>query len=176
LPDFLISTLDRYERIEVKSRIKDCESALGKLRRREKGREFDAAGNYSLRSLNDLVGIRVYAFPRSRWLDANRDLRQSEHFSKWEPEPRHAEDGTDALLAFKYFGYCGVSQELRGEVQLVPMLIGLFEDVEHAALYKPSPALRGAGPLMKAHKASVLAALKAFDEEFERLLRADPLK
>jgi hypothetical protein len=56
------------------------------------------------------------------------------------------------------------------------MLIGRFEEIEHSALYKPSPGLEGVGLRMKAHKANVIAALKAFDEEFERLLELDSLK
>jgi ppGpp synthetase/RelA/SpoT-type nucleotidyltranferase len=35
------SRLDRYERLVVTSRIKDCESALEALRRRQEGATFD---------------------------------------------------------------------------------------------------------------------------------------
>ncbi len=60
--------LDEYERLVVTSRIKECESALDALRRRQEGATFDRDRPelYTLTSLNDLAGIRVLVFPRSR--------------------------------------------------------------------------------------------------------------
>ena len=72
--------LDKYERIAVTSRIKDCESAVDALRRRQESATFDPgrAESYTLTALNDLAGVRVLAFPRSRLIEADHDLR--EHF------------------------------------------------------------------------------------------------
>jgi len=41
---------EQFERIEVKSRVKECESAVGSLRRRQEGEIFDAgrADSYTL--------------------------------------------------------------------------------------------------------------------------------
>jgi ppGpp synthetase/RelA/SpoT-type nucleotidyltranferase len=60
--------LHGYERLVVKCRVKSCESALNKLRRRQQGRIFqrNEPDLYSLTSLNDLAGVRVLAFPRNR--------------------------------------------------------------------------------------------------------------
>lgn len=57
--------LDQYERIIVRARLKDCESAVDALRRREKFGFFDAdhLEQYSLTSLPDLV---VFGFSPSR--------------------------------------------------------------------------------------------------------------
>src|SRR6266851_1236518 len=75
----LSSSLHKYEKIEVTSRVKDCESALGALRRRQEGATFDPdrADSYTLTSLNDLAGVRVLVFPRSSWIEDKGDLRQS---------------------------------------------------------------------------------------------------
>ena len=172
----LSSKLDKYERLVVKSRVKDCESALGKLRKGQEGRIFDSGrvDSYTLTDLNDLAAVRVLAFPRSRWIEANREVRKL--FSSWTSDPVPADDGGEEPLAFKYHGHCEASQTFLSEVQIVPMLIGLFWDVEHSAIYKPTQEIKRVQRKMKVHKSKVLAALKGFDEEFERLLRADTLE
>jgi hypothetical protein len=50
------------------------------------------------------------------------------------------------------------------------MLVGLFWDVEHSALYKPTPELRGVARslAMQERTQEVLRSLTAFEEEFER--------
>jgi len=173
----LSSKLDRYERLVVTARVKDCESALGALRRRQEGATFDSdkADSYTLTALNDLAGVRVLAFPRSRWIEANGDLRQ--RFDAWTSDPVLADDQGEEPLAFKYHGYCAASARVCGELQIAPMLIGLFWQVEHSTIYKPSPELKGVGRSleMRQRTSDVLVALKAFENEFERLVRLDPL-
>ena len=165
--------LDSHERLVVTSRIKDCQSALGALRRRQEGAIFDQGRSdlYTLTALNDLAGVRVLAFPRSRLIEADADLRA--HFPSWSADPIQADDESAEPLAFKYYGYCSRSANIRAELQIVPMLIGLFWQVEHSTIYKPSPELRGIGASlqMRQRTSDVLKALKAFEDEFERLLR-----
>jgi hypothetical protein len=57
------------------------------------------------------------------------------------------------------------------------MLIVLFWQVEHSAIYKPSPQLKGvvASLEIRQRTREVLQALRAFEDEFERLVRRDPL-
>lgn len=169
----LSSELASHERLEVVSRIKDCDSALGALRRRQEGATFDPdrADSYTLIALNDLAGVRVLAFPRSRWIQADNSLRI--RFSSWIPDPVPASNETPEPLAFKYYGYCSRSAKLRAELQIVPMLIGLFWQVEHSTIYKPSPQLKGVGAAlsMRERTSNVLKALNAFEAELERLVR-----
>lgn len=171
----LTSALDRHERLVVSSRVKDCDSAIGALRRRQEAATFDLerAGSYTLTSLNDLAGVRVLAFPRSCWIKANTDLRRHPLLSLWTSDPILAPDEGGEPLAFKYHGYCSRSTNLRAELQIVPLLIGLFWEVEHSTIYKPSPELKGIGASleMRQRTADVLNALEAFEKEFERLLR-----
>ncbi len=174
----LSSSLHKYEKIEVTSRIKDCESALGALRRRQEGATFDPdrADSYTLTSLNDLAGVRVLAFPRSRWIEADTTLRRHAPFSSWTPDPV-LEDEIEEPLAYKYYGYCSRSTKLRAELQIAPMLIGLFWQVEHSAVYKPAPQLKGVLVSLEMQQPlrGVYKALRAFETEFERLVRRDPL-
>ncbi len=167
----------KYEKIAVASRIKDCESALGALRRRQEGNVFDRdrADSYTLTSLNDLAGVRVLAFPRSRWTEVNNIFRDREPFKTWSSDPILA-DGSKEPLVFKYHGHCSRSSEITAELQIAPMLIGLFWEVEHSAIYKPLPRLRAAlsEPTIKKGTGDVYAALKNFEDEFERLIRRDP--
>jgi len=174
----LSSKLDRYERLAVISRVKDCESALDKLRRQQEGAIFDSdqADSYTLTARNDLAGVRVLAFPRSRRIEANTYLRQPP-YSSWTSDPVLADEGDQEPLAFKYHGFCAASTKVRGELQVAPMLIGLFWQVEHSTIYKPSPELKGVGRSleMRQRKSDVEEALKAFENEFERLVGLDPL-
>lgn len=164
--------LAKYERLVVKSRIKECESAIDSLSRRLKveGRRFDQDRPelYSLQSLNDLAGVRVLTFPRGYVLQATQALR--ERFPNWASDPVKGY-GEGDNLADKYYGYCDASSNVRAEVQIVPMLTGLFWEVEHGAYYKPSPRLADLTPTMKYRVENVLTALDAFEEEFERLIR-----
>jgi hypothetical protein len=53
------------------------------------------------------------------------------------------------------------------------MLTGLFWEVEHSAMYKPTPKLKGVTRLdeMQQRYREVLRALKAFEQEFETSVR-----
>ena len=173
----LSGRLDRHEKLAVTSRVKDCESALGALRRRQEGAIFDTdrADSYTLTSLNDLAGVRVLAFPRSRWVEADADLRSHDLFKSWKSDPILAEQQSETRV-FKYHGYCSRNTGVRAELQIAPMLIGLFWQVEHSAIYKPSPQLKGvlASLEMQQPIENVYKALDDFESEFERLVRNAP--
>lgn len=126
--------LERYEQIVVKSRVKDCESAIDALRvRLLEGRTFDQDRPelYTLKNLNDLAGVRVLVFPRNHVVHTNQELRR--RFPSWIYDPVPGYD-KGPPLAEKYHGYCDASGMIRGELQIVPMLTGLFWEVEHAAI------------------------------------------
>lgn len=160
--------LDRHERLEVKSRIKECDSAVDALRRRQEPAIFDPDQPqlYTLSTLRDLAGVRVLVFPPRRLAEVDNALR--EHFTSWESDPFPDEN----VLGHKYYGYCvGASKRVQGEYQILSMLTGLFWQVEHAAIYKPSPNLKGvaASLEMQQRMTEVLLAIRRFEEEFERL-------
>lgn len=69
------SRLDRYERLVITSRIKECESALDALRRRQEFATFDRdrPERYTLHSLKDLAGIRVSVFPGAAGMKPTRN-------------------------------------------------------------------------------------------------------
>ncbi len=164
--------LDKFERLEVSSRIKECESAVEALRRRQQGAIFypNPVEPYTLTSLKDLAGVRVLVFPRSRIGDVDLILRGVEAFSQWLADPVR-DDGK--ILALKYSGYFNdASRQIRGEYQIVSVLTGLFWNIEHSAIYKPSPQLKGVARslAMQERTKDVLEALRAFEEEFERLV------
>jgi ppGpp synthetase/RelA/SpoT-type nucleotidyltranferase len=162
----VLHQLNPYEQLIVRSRIKDCESALQSLRRRQEGRVFDPAGNYSLSQLPDLVGVRVLVFPRARVEQVDELLKRQ--FPEWTPDPVRDDDGE--ILAAKYNGYCReVSERIRAEYQVVPMLVGLFWEVEHSAMYKPGPSLRGVenSKEMRRLRAEAEGALLRFESGFE---------
>lgn len=96
--------LEKHERLIVTSRIKECDSAVESVRRRQEGATFDSdrPERYALNSLNDLAGVRVLAFPRGRLAEADQELRN--RFPSWKPDAVPGHD--DEPLAFKYYGYC----------------------------------------------------------------------
>lgn len=163
--------LRKFEKLVVRSRIKEGESAVEALRRRQEGAIFDPdnAEDYTLKTLKDLAGVRVLAFPHQRLKEI--DVALQGPFAGWTPDPVLSEEGE--RLALKYWGYCSVSQGITGEYQIVPMLTGLFWDVEHSAIYKPSPELRGITRSLEMRKPinDVLKALRRFEESFEALVQ-----
>ena len=171
----ILHNLRHSEQLIVKSRIKDCESAIRKLRRRpgQEGSTFDLdkANSYSLLELSDLAGVRVLVFPRRKLDDVVVLLSHSDTFKDWDPDPTPGVDGN--VLAYKYKGLCpDVSNEIRAEYQIVPMLIGLFWEVEHSALYKPSLSAKSrvdSNPMQEL-KQDVESTLLRFEAGYENLV------
>jgi len=164
--------LRRFEQIVVSSRVKSCDSAVDSLRRRQEGSIFDLQqpNSYTLLNLKDLAGVRILAFPLARRTELHEILHSK--FVGWASDP--FPDDPRAALGYKYSGFLhGVSDKVRGEFQIVSMLVGMFWEVEHSALYKPTPELRDvAGSLtMRKETQKVLHSLAAFEEEFERSLK-----
>lgn len=171
--------LAEHERAVVTSRIKKCESALDALRRRQEARVFqtDPPKDYTLTSLPDLAGVRVLAFPRGRLIEIDGLLRKQ--FPNWKSDPVSPGEEAGEPLALKYHGYCkGASDKIRGEFQIVSMLTGLFWEVEHSAIYKPAQALERVARSreMQRYTNEVVRALRAFEEEFERLVMLEPFQ
>jgi ppGpp synthetase/RelA/SpoT-type nucleotidyltranferase len=165
--------LNKFERLDVSSRLKECESAVESLRRRQQGAIFypNPDRPYSLTNLKDLAGVRVLVFPRSRISEVDAILREVTAFREWVADPVR-DDGK--ILALKYSGHCtDASSRIAGEYQIVSVLTGLFWNIEHSAIYKPSPQLKGVARslTMQERTRDVLEALSAFEEEFERLVR-----
>jgi ppGpp synthetase/RelA/SpoT-type nucleotidyltranferase len=170
--------LDKYEQVVVRSRVKDCDSAVDCLRRKQEGGTFDTDQPtlYSLRDLGDMAGVRVLAFPSSRLAEVHEEIRK--RFESWEPKPVTGSGEAELPLVPKYSGYCReASNRVRGEIQIVPMLIGLFWEVEHSAIYKPSPQLKGIAkdPEIKRCSADVYRALMTFEDRFEALIHDEKL-
>jgi len=57
-------------------------------------------------------------------------------FPEWSPDPVPSDDEDG-----EPHGYCQASERIKGEIQIVSMLIGLFWEVEHSAIYKPASEL-----------------------------------
>ena len=164
--------LDKYEQVVVTSRVKDCESAVDSLRRKQEGATFDPEQptRYTLTSLGDLAGVRVLAFPSGRLAEVDDEI--GKRFESWEADPISLGEAELPSVP-RYSGYCrDASRSVRGEIQIVPMLIGLFWEVEHSAIYKPSPELKGVAtdPEMRRCASEVYKALRAFERQFEALL------
>jgi hypothetical protein len=172
----ILHSLKPYEQLVVKSRVKDCESALKTLRRenqKNEGRVLDpgSAGAYSILSLPDLAGVRVLVFPNSRVVEADEVIRN--HFPGWISKP--VKDDSGVILAPKYYGHCAnLDSWVRGEYQVVPMLLGLFWEVEHSAMYKFKEVAES--PEMRQNRADVERALSRFEEGIDRFVRdySDP--
>jgi ppGpp synthetase/RelA/SpoT-type nucleotidyltranferase len=167
-----ILELDGHEQIIVKGRVKESESAVESLRRRQQSRSFaDDDETYTLTALPDLIGIRVLAFPQRRLQDARSILEAEPRLSGWKADHISGRDSTQPPIALKYHGTWRASDSFRSELQIVPLLIGLFWEVEHSALYKPAPQLLGLARSieMQDRNNAVVAALQEFEREFDRI-------
>uniref|UniRef100_E6QKF1 RelA/SpoT domain-containing protein n=1 Tax=mine drainage metagenome TaxID=410659 RepID=E6QKF1_9ZZZZ len=133
--------LKPHEQLLVRARIKECQSAIDSARRRgnrgkSEGKVFDPerSTDYSILSLPDLAGVRVLVFPDRRLGEVDKVLR--EHFSGWRSDPIMNSE-TGVVLAQKYDGKLDVDKDkISAEYQVVPMLLGLYWEVEHSARYK----------------------------------------
>jgi len=165
-------SLERYERLVIIGRVKECESAVDSLRRRQPFGLFDdeARDSYSLTTLHDLAAVRVLAFPERRCYDAQFAL--SATLEAWNYDPVPGVEADAPPLALKYFGKWRPESTITAEVQIVQLLIGSFWEVEHSAIYKPTPNLQGiarAESVLEKRNA-VLTALQEFEREFVRVL------
>jgi ppGpp synthetase/RelA/SpoT-type nucleotidyltranferase len=169
----ILNTLQPHERFKVVSRVKDCESAIISLRRRQEGSLFDQdyPERYCLTQLQDLAGIRILVFPRDLIDRIDRCIRNN--FDSWKADHVPGYKEGDENQALKYFGHCSSEDAIYGEIQIVPMLTGLFWEVEHEAIYKPKPEFKGIAKSleMRERTQEVLDALKSFEETFERLCK-----
>jgi hypothetical protein len=165
--------LERYERVLVTSRIKECDSAVDALRRRQPLGLFVAerALEYSITALPDLAAVRVMAFPERRVADAHEALRET--LSGWKADPVPSGDTESIPLALKYFGKWSPDAYITAEVQIVGLLIGLFWEVEHSAIYKPNPNLHGVvrSNSVIQRRDEVLGALQAFEAAFDEAIK-----
>jgi hypothetical protein len=164
----ILQNLRPYEQLVVKSRVKECESALNRLLGPKEGRTFDPdkPGGYSLLQLPDMAGVRVLVFPNSRLIQVDDALRI--RFADWTPKP--LEYGSRSAQVRKYIGYCDeVSREVRGEYQVAPMLLGLFWEVENDAMYKFRAAANSKD--MRNHRTIVEDSLISFEKGMESFVR-----
>jgi hypothetical protein len=144
------------------------------LRRRQPLAKFDEGlpEQYSLTSLPNLAAVRVMAFPERRVAQAHEVLRPV--FSSWIYDPVPAVDDSDSPLAFKYSGKWPGTR-ITAEVQIVDLLVGLFWEVEHSAIYKPTPRLQGAARKVAVRETrdEVVNSLRRFEKAFEDAIRME---
>ncbi len=163
----LQDNLQRHERIEIVSRIKDCDSAIKKLRDSQEAKLFDPNRRYSLTTLNDLVGVKVFVFPRKRLRQVDAILRVK--FTNWDYDP-FKKDGE--RLGYKYIGEVTARHGFRVEYQVVSALAGKYLEVEHDAVYKPGHSYSNMGDhdSIRQAREAAFAALTHFDKVFEQTL------
>jgi len=165
----IIYDLEPYQRIEIRSRIKDCDRAISSLRRRREG-IFDPAQKYSLAELKDLVGFRILVFPESLISTVNKIV--TEKFSSLKSDPVLKKGNPEDIIALKYHGYINEHDKFQSEIQIVSMLIGLFWEVEHFTLYKQDPSFKGViSEDLKNQNDKILDALEEYSILFESTLR-----
>lgn len=167
--------LQKYEFIRTTSRIKDCSSAIQKLRSSCEGRFFDKSlppGTYDLKKLDDLVGARLLAFPR-QLLEVVHETLQGV-FPGWVPDHLNVPGYNANPAVYKYNGRLPEMREITVEYQVAPMLLGLFWEVEHDTLYKPAPQLKGImqEPPLRESAEEVMRSLRHFETKFEETIAA----
>lgn len=107
----------------------------------------------------------MLVFPNRRLDQVDSTLRP--YFRDWAAKP--LKNDRSEIVAPKYHGYCrDISSKVQGEYQVVPMLIGLFWDVEHSAMYKFRAVANSKE--MRGRRARVEEALADFEQGVERFL------
>ena len=165
--------LEHHERVQIEARAKECDSAISALLRRQEERAFeeDAPTRYTLADLPDLAAVRILVFPKSRLEDVHTIIRRQ--YAEWTSDPVTT-GAPPKFRAWKYYGFCSTSARVRAELQVVPMLTGLFWQVEHDAFYKPrDPILKGAAskPIIRNRTERIYDAFDELEAVLERELR-----
>ncbi|HCE5426388.1 TPA: hypothetical protein NHH99_001086 [Legionella pneumophila] len=124
----LLFNEEKYKKIEICSRVKTCLSSIASLRRRQEGGEFDDNIKYSILDLKDVIGVRIAVFPHDllKIIDEKVKNNIGNNLTK--------EDHDDEFKIFKYYYN---EDNISVEIQVVPILISKFWDVEHSVYYKP---------------------------------------
>ncbi|MGH9422473.1 MAG: hypothetical protein ACRD3J_21030, partial [Thermoanaerobaculia bacterium] len=105
--------------------------------------------------------------------DVRRILALEPRLSGWRGD--HISKSTEETpIAFKYHGLWSSTDSFRSELQIVSLLIGLFWEVEHSAIYKPAPRLQGIARsiAMQDRNNAVVTALQQFEQEFDRKIES----
>ncbi len=151
-------------KILISSRVKDCNSAITALKKKEEGRVFRDGRQYSITQLNDLIGLRISVFPLTLL-----ELVQSPLLSYLEnnfEQPFQTDHTTiENYDIYKYRGIHNQFSEFNCEIQLIPMLISKFWDTEHDVFYKPASP-HDAPPMKEAYDA-VIKSLYSFEKTYE---------
>jgi len=162
------SRLEQHERLEVKSRVKSFDSALAKLKKDYEGGLLPKAESFG--RLEDMVGIRVIAFPLHLVDRIDEALRSK--FQNPEPD-RH---GLWKKWKKYVVGLKGHSKStVRFELQIVPYILWQFLDIEHDVIYKrPERVDPKAIRQLELLQQGVLKALNRFERRASRILRPLP--
>jgi len=104
----ILQTLRSHEQLVVKSRVKECESAIRTLRANQDPPFFvpERINEYTMLNLPDLAGVRVLVFLNNRLAEVDNALRP--HFQHWTSKPVRDDEGNSQ--APKYFGYLRTSK------------------------------------------------------------------
>ena len=116
--------LNEFQHIEITSRIKSYSSAEKKLRNQL---ELTAHDKSSIFDLDDIIGIRISVFPLT--LLRNIEKKLDEKFKSWKKEK-------SCHGRYSVYKHRSNYEKANCEIQLVPMLVGKFWDVEHSVIYK----------------------------------------
>ena len=122
LSDFTQS-LEPWQRIEIRSRIKECNSAIDSLRKRN---------FHTLNDLVDLVGIRIVVFPAS--LAEKVEGVLIDYFKTLVPD--HYFYAKNEIAFRKYNGLTDDTTKIKCEIQIMPEILYSLVEVEHDFFYK----------------------------------------
>lgn len=158
--------LTSYQRITVESRIKECESAINSLLNKQQFCAFRDDTKYTLKQLKDLIGVRILVFPSNLLEEVNNTIISK--LPHWESDPELVGE----VKILKYRGFVERNKTIKCEIQIVPMLTGLFWEVEHFVLYKPQPQYKNtkSDPDMKKYYREVLNTFVKFEKAFEKVI------
>lgn len=178
LKDTIYNLYKKHQQIEIESRVKDCDSAIETLRRRQKQtHRFDEnkSDSYTLTALTDLVGLRILVFPPSLIQPVSKVITSK--FNAWKPDhtkidKKVGKKNKKITICKKYRGIVNRKLDIKCEIQIISMLIGAFWDIEHFVLYKPDPTYKGIKEdlTMRRLNNDVLIKLDEFEATFERLI------
>lgn len=169
----IIFDLHEHERIDIKSRIKTFESSISKLGYTKRGRNHEGSrksgfpikdDKISLSDITDLVGLRILVFP-SHKISIMSNLLVGLY--PWASDENF-------LYGLQYQGKIEENENIGCEIQIVPMLLGHYLEIEHFVLYKPCPLYKrineDCSEIRQLHK-EICDKLTDFEQKFSGFLK-----
>ena len=161
-----------WERIDLRSRVKEFRSAVNKQR----GEANMLAPSASFIKLNDMAALKIRVFPNDYLKPVQNIIKRLFPGAKPDHDPKQEQINADYsnVNRLKFFATLPKKYAIKTkfEIQIVPFVLDAFMDVQHDIVYKPDVKLPKLIPqLMIMPTEVVIPALRKWSKEVTKIIK-----